>query len=70
MKPPTLKSQQKLVDKINSTYKVGDKIKVKQDDGQVFEWTMSAPADILGGHTAVIWPEEHPSCYLASRVIF
>lgn len=70
MKAPTLKSQQDLVDKINSTYQVGDKIKVRQDNDEVVEWTMKYKASILGGHTAVIWCEEHSSCYQASRVVF
>lgn len=67
---PNLKSQQKLIEKFNSTYKVGDTIKVRQDNGTIEEWTVSAPASMLGGHTAVIWAEEQRGCYMASRVIF
>lgn len=70
MKAPTLASQNKLVEKINQAFKVGDKIKVKQDDGSIVEWTMEAPASILGGHTAVIWADEHRGCYMAARVQF
>lgn len=64
------KKQTDLVAKVNAAYGVGDKILVKQDDGSVKQWTMQAPASILGGHTAVIWAEEHSGCYIAERVIF
>ena len=52
----------------NNKMKIGDKIKVEQDDGQVVEWTVKSPASILGGHTAVIWVEEKAGCYLLERV--
>ena len=61
--------QEALVKAINEAYKVGDKIKVRQDDGKVVEWTMKHPATMLGGHTAVIWAEEHTGCYAADRII-
>jgi len=64
------KKQTDLVAKVNAAYGVGDKILVKQDDGSLQEWTMKAPASLLGGHTAVIWANEHSSCYSAERVKF
>jgi hypothetical protein len=70
MPMPTLKSQTELINKINKAYEVGDKVNVRQDDDSVKEWTMRAPASMLGGHTAVIWLEEHSGCYRADRVIF
>jgi hypothetical protein len=69
-KPPTLKSQQKLVEKINAAYNTGDKVYVKLDTGKIVVWTIKAPASLLGGHTAVIWIDEHSSCYSADRVLF
>jgi hypothetical protein len=69
-RPPTQGAQKKLVEKINELYKDGDKIKVRQDSGEVVEWTVKNKATMLGGHTAVIWISEHCSCYSADRVIF
>lgn len=59
-----------LVDNINNRYKIGDTLKVRMDSGEIVNWTMKHEATILGGHTAVIWANEHKSCYLASRVVF
>lgn len=68
MKPLSKRKQEELIKKINATYQPGDKIKVKQDCGEILEWTMREPASMMGGHTAVIWVEEHRSCYSAERV--
>lgn len=68
MKAPSLKSQQALVARINETFQPGDKVIVKMDQGNNVIWTLKAPASLLGGHTAVIWCNEHPSCYLADRL--
>lgn len=62
--------QQQLIDKFNERYNIGDKIKVRQDDGNIVEWTVRNEATMLGGHSAVIWAEEHTGCYSADRVIF
>lgn len=70
MKQTSLKSQQNLVEKVNSAYPVGSKVHVRQDDGSIEEWEITHPASLLGGHTAVIWTKEHVGCYLAERVIF
>lgn len=61
--------EQILIDLLNCKFKVGDKMKVKQDDGSVCEWTVRHEATILGGHSPVIWTVEHTPAYLASRVI-
>lgn len=64
------KKADKEVEKFNSTYKVGDKIKVRQDDGSILEWTTRHEATVMGGHSAVIWVEEHRSAYAAERVVY
>lgn len=70
MKQPSVASQQRLIERINRAYQVGDKIQVRQDDGKVVERTMRHESTLLGGHTAVIWVEEHSGCYAADRVVF
>lgn len=63
------KAGQKLMDKINIAYKIGDKMRVKQDDGSIEIWTVRHPATYMCGD-AVIWCNEHSSAYLAERVVF
>lgn len=63
------KAGQKLMDKINTAYKIGDKMRVKQDDGSIEIWTVRHPATYMCGD-AVIWCNEHSSAYLAERVVF
>lgn len=62
-------TQQDLVDELNSIFCIGDKMKVRQDGGDVELWTVRAKASIVSKQ-AVIWAHEHRSCYLATRVIF
>lgn len=63
------KDAEKLVEKINKTYKVGFKMPVRQDDGTIEEWTVRSEASVTYC-AAVIWCVEHRSAYDARRVIF
>lgn len=56
------------VELFNLKYNVGDKVAVKDDDGNEFTDTLKAPASVLGGHTPVAWLEGKGS-YLLERVI-
>ena len=51
----TLAKLQKEVDNFNSKHKVGDKVKLKMDSGEVKEVTIRNEATILSGHSAVGW---------------
>lgn len=66
---PVVNIEQDLIDRINSAYSIGDNIKVVQDDKSVGSWTVRAPASLVSNQ-AVIWANEHRSCYLANRVVF
>jgi hypothetical protein len=57
-----VKKIQDRVDSFNKKYSAGDKVKIKRPDG-IFEATVSNPATILGGHSAVGWFEEFSGCY-------
>lgn len=70
MKKPTWESLNSLVQIFNATYKVGDIVKLKMDDDSIQNVTIQAPAQILGGHSAVGWFIEISGCYDLSRVIF
>jgi acetylornithine/succinyldiaminopimelate/putrescine aminotransferase len=56
------------VELFNKTYTTGDKVIVKDDNGNEFTDVVKAPASIMGGHTAVAWLEDKGS-YLLERVI-
>lgn len=66
-RPPTLTSQLQAVENWNQTVPLGCPVKVKLDDGSVKEsWTTSR-AQMLGGHTAVIFLKGISGCYMLSR---
>jgi hypothetical protein len=69
-KQKSLAQLQAAVDKFNSTFKEGDKLKLKDDDGNIKEVTVFADAQVLGGHSAVGWFLEINGCYSLDRVIY
>jgi len=60
--------KQKLVADFNSKYEIGDKVKIKLDDGTLKEVTIEYEAQLLGGHTPIGWFKEIGGCYLLNRV--
>jgi hypothetical protein len=65
------KSQVKLEKEVmdfNLRFKVGDKVNLEDDDGNIREVTIERPASILGGHSSVGWFEEISGCYQLDRV--
>lgn len=68
MKQKSLKTLESEIQDFNKKYAVGDKVKVKFDNGEMKEVTVSHAATILGGHSAVGWFEEISGCYMLSRV--
>ena len=54
--------------KIETTYKEGDKIQVRQDDGAIAEWTYQYAGFI--SNQCCIWCLEHRGGYSAERIIF
>lgn len=47
---------------------IGTPVLVTKDDGTTIETKTRSPAEVLAGHTAVIWLEGISGCYLLSRV--
>ena len=70
MKDKAWAKNQELVLKFNTKHKVGDKVNLKMDDDSIVEVTIQAPAQILGGHSAVGWFVEISGCYALDRVIY
>lgn len=60
---------EKEINDFNAKYKIGQKVELKKDSGEIVEVTIKHEATILGGHTAVGWFDEISGAFLLSRVI-
>ena len=60
---------QSKVDIFNLKHPVGSLVTVIKDFGEKIETKVRYPAQILSGHTAVVWLEGISGCYLLNRVI-
>lgn len=59
---------QKDCDRWNAKHQVGDAVDVRMDSGEVKRTTTRSPAEMLSGHTAVIWLNNISGCYMLDRV--
>lgn len=68
-KRKTVRQLQKECDLFNAKTKVGDEVLVKLDgSSEPFRTRTKSIAQILSGHSAVIWLENVSGCYLLDRV--
>jgi hypothetical protein len=66
---PDITKLQAACDAFNAKCPVGGKVKVKLDGvDEPFETVTKSEAQILSGHSAVIWMENVSGCYLLDRV--
>ena len=56
-------------DVFNKLHPVGSPVTVIKDLGEKVETKVKYPAQILSGHTAVVWLHGISGCYLLDRVI-
>ena len=68
MKQKSQTELEKEISDFNAKYKVGSKVKLEKDFGNIVEVTISHEATILGGHTAVGWFDEISGAYQLDRV--
>lgn len=68
MKPPTMAQLTAQCARWNAANPVGTPVNVAQDDGNILQTVTQTGAQILNGHTAVIWVRGISGCYLLSRV--
>lgn len=59
--------QQNEVAEWNKNNKVGAKVEVTLDGGEKVDTKTYAEAQLLGGHTPVVWLEDISGAYLLSR---
>ncbi len=69
MRKPNVKKMQAECDAFNAKHPVGADVFVKLDGvDEPFRTKTRSPAQILSGHSAVIWLENVSGCYLLDRV--
>jgi len=57
------------VDAFNKRNPVGTSVTVVKDLGEQIETKVKWPAEVLSGHTPVVWVEGISGCYLLDRVM-
>jgi len=67
--PESTEVMQSKIDVFNSRHPVGSPVTVIKDLGEKIETKVRYPAEILSGHTAVVWLEGISGCYLLDRVM-
>lgn len=55
-------------DKFNAANEVGAAVTVQLDGGEVRETITTSEAQVLSGHSAVIWLKDISGCYALERV--
>lgn len=59
---------QQLVDDFNAAHPIGEAVWILRDDGRQFLTETRSRAEVLEGHSAVIWLKGLRGCYLLERV--
>ena len=69
MRKPNIKKMQAECDAFNAKHAVGSDVFVRLDGvDEPFKTKTRSPAQILSGHSSVIWLENVSGCYLLDRV--
>lgn len=55
-------------DKFNAAHQIGAAVSVELDSGEVRKTVTTSEAQVLSGHTAVIWLDGISGCYDLERV--
>lgn len=61
-------NQQKAVDSWNAKYSIGTTVDLTKDNGEIVRTRTRSDAEVLSGHTAVIWLEGITGCYCLNRI--
>lgn len=62
-------TKEQQVESFNIEHPVGSPVTVRMDGGGFLDTTVKHPAQVLGGHTPVVWLEGVSGCYMLSRVV-
>lgn len=63
-----MRNPQTECDLFNAINPIGTEVLVKRDNGDLQTTTTRSKAEVLSGHSAVIWLDGISGCYLLSRV--
>lgn len=69
MKRPDPIALQQRCDRFNADYEVGQWVTVRKDNGEGFITRTRSKAEVLSGHSAVIWVDGLAGCYLLDRIV-
>jgi hypothetical protein len=61
-------AEQKKADAFNATHEVGATVYYHNDRGEIIHTTTRTRAEVLSGHTAVIWLDGVRGCVMVDRV--
>ena len=53
----------------NENFPIGTAVIFRRDSGETVETVTRSKAEVLGGHSAVVWLEGVSGCYLLDRVL-
>jgi len=65
----SIEVMQSKVDMFNQKNPVGSPVTVIKDLGERIETKVKYPAEVLSGHTPVIWLDGISGCYILDRVV-
>lgn len=68
MKRPSIKALQAQCDRFNAAVPLGAAVYLRKDSGDIIETVTRSAAQVLSGHSAVIWLEGVSGCYHLDRV--
>lgn len=68
MRRPDTAALQQQCDRFNAHYPVGQVVTLRKDSGDGFATVTRSRAEVLSGHSAVIWLEGVSGCYQLDRV--
>lgn len=68
MRRPDTAALERQCNAFNARCSVGSAVVVRKDCGTHVETVTRAPAEVLSGHSAVVWLENISGCYLLDRV--
>jgi hypothetical protein len=68
MKRPTQAKLQAQIDAWNATHPIGADVDVLTDRGKIVRTKTRSAAELLSGHSAVIWLDGISGCYALDRV--
>jgi hypothetical protein len=67
-KRPSLEQLQAACDRFNGKSRVGGRVRVQLDSGEVRETITTSEAQVLSGHTPVVWLEGVRGCYALDSI--